>query len=132
MIFGCQTSYMFAGIERDDEHEAIIEDIESKLFPRDEIKPQRQHSELMLTSFEEEMRFLEEWLIRDIYDEYCIQFADLVQTGFKEQIKVPNNGMNEEEMQQSMKSNSKKIETRTKLDDEVEKLWMLVKRMSKK
>jgi hypothetical protein len=104
MIFGCQTSYMFAGIERDDEHEVVIREMESKLFPRDEIKPQRTTFRVDVDNFEEEMRFLEEWLIRDIGDEYCIEFADLVQTDFEEQIKVPNNsGMNEEEMQQPMK-----------------------------
>jgi hypothetical protein len=68
---------MFAGTVRNDEHEIIIREIESKLFPENEIKPQGQHSEMM--NFEEEMKFLEEWLAKDTSDEDYKGFIDLVQ-----------------------------------------------------
>lgn len=89
MIACCQTNCMFAGTVRNDEHEIIIREIESKLFPENEIKPQGQHSELM--NFEEEMKFLEEWLVKDTSDEDYKGFIDLVQTDSEEQTKVPNN-----------------------------------------
>jgi hypothetical protein len=62
--FNFQINYEVAGIESDDEHKVVIREIESKLFPIDEVKPQVQHSELMFRDFEEEKRYLEEWLMK--------------------------------------------------------------------
>jgi len=40
--------------------------------------------------------------------------------------------MQEEDMQQQMRDDKKFQRSRTNLDDEIDKLWMLMKRMSKK
>jgi hypothetical protein len=61
--FNFQFKLKDAGIEENDEHEKVIREIDSELFLKDERRPQIQHSELM--NFEEEMKFLEEWLTKD-------------------------------------------------------------------
>ena len=83
----------------------MIREIESKIFLEDEIKPQVQYSKQIFRYFEEEIRYLEEWLKKDTCDKECIEFVH--STDSEKQNRVPYiSGMDEEEMQQLMDNNN--------------------------
>jgi hypothetical protein len=85
--FNFQIKLKDAGITKNNEHDW---EVASRLFLKDEFEPQIQHSELM--NFEEEMKFMEEWLAKGTSNEDCKKIVTL-----KEKIKMPNdNGMDEE------------------------------------
>jgi hypothetical protein len=75
-----------------DEHENVIREIKYELFLEDNL--QEQHSELI--NFEDEMRFMEEWLAKGTNDEDYKEFADPIYS--EEKIGIPySRGMNAKE-----------------------------------
>jgi hypothetical protein len=79
--FNFQFNLEIAGLAEENEHDM---EVASRLFPKDEIRPQ-------LMNFEDELKLLEEWLTKDAGQEDCKRFEDSVQTNFKEKMEMSIN-----------------------------------------
>jgi type I site-specific restriction endonuclease len=130
MIFGCTTNYVFADTKRDDEHEAVIREIESMLFPKNEI----------LLHFQQEYR-VQEIVLKDNHKNEGTKDIQHIAEG------VCDSEVNEnfitlmkEGVQQQLKSSSRKFQPRSsgiyqqedKLDKEIDEIWMLIMKVPKR